>query len=71
MVSSYWSQEAQVCLSETAETHSNTDLQLRAQTTLTHTWSDLINMEKHLLLILILISGTVRLFIFITVLLIR
>ncbi|KAK2900784.1 hypothetical protein Q8A67_008899 [Cirrhinus molitorella] len=36
---------------ETAETHSNTDLQLRAQTTLIH------NMEKHLLLILILTSG--------------
>ncbi len=29
-----------MCLSETTETHSNTDLQLRAQTTLTHTWSD-------------------------------
>ncbi len=59
-------QEVPVCLSETAETHSNTDLQLRAQT-LTHTWSDLVNMEKHLLLILIMISGTIWLFIFITV----
>ncbi len=71
MVSSHWSQEVTVCLSETTETHSNTDLQLRAQTTLTHTWSDLVNMEKHLLLILIMISGTIRLFIFITVVLIR